>query len=57
MNMHMSSSNEIHIFKRFAFEHCGTISLKINDILIHNLISMKLHIYANVRYWEDAEVN
>ena len=40
MNMHMSSSNAIHIFKRFAFEHCGTISLKINDILIHNFIFM-----------------
>ena len=38
-DIHMSNSIEIHRFKRCSFEHCGTISLKINDILIHNLIS------------------
>ena len=35
-------------------KNCG---IGILRILIINLLFMKLHIYANVRYWEDAEVN
>lgn len=55
--MHISNSQEIQRLEKFIYERSGIIYIKTNDILILNLLFMKLHIYASVRYWEDAEVN